>query len=104
MKSETRGGRTTRFGYDGLFRTISVQPPGADATPPMTNATTIAYDNQTGATMTVTRGSSLITTTVDGFGRPISMQNSVGVRTSTRYDGEGRTVFEGYPVQANGAQ
>ena len=39
-------------------------------------------------------GSSTITTTVDGFGRPVATANSAGVQTTTHYDAEGRTTYE----------
>jgi YD repeat-containing protein len=91
VASETRGGRTTTFFYDDLFRIAQTQPPGG------TNPITSDYDNVYGAQVTVHRGQSSITTTVDGFGKPIGTQNSVGIQTTTRYDAMGRTVYEGYP-------
>lgn len=91
VASETRAGRLTSFGYDDLFRITTTQPPGGTA-PIITS-----YDNAGGAWVRVTRGSSITTTTVDGFGKPIGTTNSVGVQTRTRYDAEGRKTYEGYP-------
>jgi YD repeat-containing protein len=68
-----------------------MQPPGG------VNPTITDYDNNTGTTVTVSRGGSLLTTTLDGFGRPIATVNSVGVRAQTEYDAEGRVTKEGYP-------
>lgn len=90
VASQTRRGFTTSFAYDTLFRPTLV-------TPPIGNATGTTYDN-TGATyVKVTRGSSSTTTNLDGFGRPSSSSNSVGVKTDASYDACGRRSFESYP-------
>ena len=88
---ETRGGRTTRFSYDALFRIANTQPPGG------TNPIITEYDNAGGIWVRVRRGDAWLKTTLDGFGRPIATENSVGVKTTTRYDAEGRKTKEGYP-------
>ncbi len=93
VRSETRGGRTTTFEYDGLFRVTKSQPPAA-------NAFVTAYA-PAGDTITMTRGPSRTVTTVDGFGRPIRVQTETGsgvIVTSTSYDADGRTVFESLPA------
>ena len=92
LASETRAGRITSYGYDALRRPTSVQPPDN------THPTTIQYDSA-GAWVRRTRGSSQVTTNVDGFDRPNGMLNNVGVQTRTSYDAEGRVVYEGYPFR-----
>ena len=92
MASESRAGRTTSFTYDGLGRLLTTQPPG-------TNATVIAYNNTTGRSFTSTRGTSVVTTELDGFGRPIRIINPVSVETKTKYDAEGRVVRQWYPFR-----
>jgi len=99
VASETQAGRTTAFTYDPLFRISTTQPPGG------TNATVTEYDNDGGEWVRVTRGatpatSSVVTTTFDGFGRPIRTINSLNVETRTAYDADGRETFEGYPFVA----
>jgi YD repeat-containing protein len=44
----------------------------------------------------VKRGDSFVKTTVDGFGRPIAIVNSLGGEQGLEYDAEGRLVFRGY--------
>src|SRR5262249_27737727 len=61
------------------------------------------YDNSAGASVTVTRGGSIVVTALDGFGRPVGTSNSVGVRTSTTYDAEGRKTFESLPFSGASA-
>jgi YD repeat-containing protein len=95
VASETKGGRTTAFQYDDLGRQTLVTPPGG------TNPTTTVYDSN-GTTITTTRGTtpetiSSLTTYLDGFGRPTGTLNSQGVRTTTRYDPEGRIEYRGLP-------
>jgi YD repeat-containing protein len=91
---ETVAGRTTSFEYDALGRVTRVQRPGED---PVPNVTVTTYDNTSGQAITVTRGTSFTTTTLDGFGRAIRTENGVGIRTHTIYDAEGRTERQGYP-------
>jgi YD repeat-containing protein len=93
VASETRAGRTSTFAYDALSRVLTNQPPGG------TNVIQTDYDNSGGAWVKVTRGSSVTTTSLDGVGRPIATENSLGVKTSTAYDAEGRKTYEGYPFQ-----
>jgi YD repeat-containing protein len=91
VASQTRGGRTTSYGYDGLFRLTSTQGPGA------TNPVTIAYHNSTGRGWTTSRGGASVTTTLDGFGSAVETVDSSGVRVRTGYDGAGRVVYRGLP-------
>jgi YD repeat-containing protein len=91
VASETQAGRTTTFTYDNLFRITRTDPPGG------TNFILTNYNNSDGSTVTVQRGPSTITTTLDGFGRPTLASNNVGIQTRTAYDAEGRKTYEGYP-------
>lgn len=91
IASATQAGRTTTFIYDDLLRVTRTDPPGG------TNAILTSYNNTDGSTVTVQRGPSTVTTTLDGFGRPISSSNSVGIQTRTTYDAEGRKIYDGYP-------
>ncbi len=93
VASQTQAGRTTTFDYDDSFRVEWVDPPGASQRIDTT------YDNTAGGWVKVQRGSAFIDTTVDGFGRPTQTVNSVGVRTRTAYDAEGRVVYEGQPYR-----
>jgi YD repeat-containing protein len=95
VTSETRNGHTTTVSYDDLGRVVQVSPATGNAT-----ATSYATD---GSAETVTRGSSWVTTTVDGFGRPIATQNVVGVWTTATYDAEGRQTFRSMPFTGESA-
>jgi YD repeat-containing protein len=95
VKSETRGGRTTKFEYDDLFRIRYTTPPGSNS-----NVIETRYDDTAG-TVTVLRGSTQTVTTLDGFGRSIATDTSADIHTRTRYDAEGRKIHEGYPFGAN---
>ena len=93
VASETVAGRTTTYEYDDpLGRLTRKQPPGA------TNATITRYDDAS-RTVTVRRGDSLLTTTSDGFGRPVETINSAGVRTRAEFDAEGRRTYQSYPFE-----
>jgi YD repeat-containing protein len=94
VASETVAGRVTTFKYDQIGRIWKVQPPGENPTP---NVTETTYDNTIGQLVTVTRGASVTTTTLDGFGRPIRTENTVGIRTHTEYDAEGRVRKQSFP-------
>ena len=93
VASETLARRKTTFKYDDLFRIIETDPPGQSSKPVITT-----NDNGSSATaVNVKRGDVATETTVDGFGRPIRIEDSVVRRTLMRYDAEGRKIFEGYP-------
>jgi YD repeat-containing protein len=95
IASQTSAGRTTQFVYEphyDAFRLKQTQPPGS------TNPIVVDYDLQGGAWVRTTRGPTIDTTALDGFGRPVRAdENSIGVATRTEYDAEGRIVYEGYP-------
>jgi len=91
VQSETQAGRTTTFHYDDpQGRLTQTDPPGN------TNHIVVEYDPD-GHWIRTTRGSSVVTTTLDGFGRPIETANSLGVHQRTEYDMEGRVIYGGYP-------
>jgi YD repeat-containing protein len=89
IASDTRAGRTTTFEYDELMRVKETRPPGA-------NPVTTEYDRN-GAFVRTRRGNSNVTTTLDGFGRPIRTEDSQGTKTKTEYDAFGRVTFQSYP-------
>jgi YD repeat-containing protein len=91
VASETRGSRTVRYEYDRLGRQTEVHPPQYGHT------TVTSYGD---TWVRVSRGSSFLTTTFDGFGRPVDTENAVGVRTHTEYDAAGRKVLESAPYYA----
>lgn len=89
VHSETRGGRTTTFDYDDLFRVIQSTPP--DGLP-----ITTTYEAD-GSAVTVSRGPSWTKTTLDGMGRPTGTLNARNVATAIVYDAIGRTRKESLP-------
>ena len=91
VASATSNGRTTTFQYDDLSRITLTVPPGG------TNPISTEYDNTAGSWVRESRGTAFTKTTADGFGRSTLTENSVGVKRTTEYDGEGRVVYEGYP-------
>jgi len=90
VASETRRGYTTAFQYDALGRVTQM-------TPHIGTTTTTAYDNSGGTYVRTTRGSSVGTTYVNGFGSPSNSENSLGIKTDIDYDACGRTTYESYP-------
>ncbi len=93
VASETRAGRTTSFEYDNLLRIRTSQPPGDS------NAIWTSHAPVNGRpAATVSRGNSVVTTYMDGFGRRVETVNGVGIHTYTAYDElgcrEGRCVRE----------
>jgi YD repeat-containing protein len=102
VASQTQAGRTTTFTYDALSRPLTVQPPGGSY------ATYTTY-NTDGSGFTVRRGpatatadDSSLVTVVDGFGRPLSTENALGIRTVTQYDALGRTTYQSHPFTGSG--
>jgi hypothetical protein len=85
---ERRGGLTTSFLYDDLFRLRNTDPPAG-------NDTSVTY--LADGDFTTTRGMSSVATTLDGFGRPVSTINAVGIKTRTGYDACGRRNYQSYP-------
>ena len=91
VASETRRGFTTTFGYDGLGRQRRREPPLGSAT-----VTDYFYedtdgDGVTNAAVRVSRQNTSVTTSLDGFGRPVLVTDSRNAKTRTRYDACGRT-------------
>lgn len=100
IRSETEGAntanaRTTLYEYDELFRLTKIIPPAASGG---RHDTRVEYDPE-GTWTRTTRGDSWVKTTVDGFGRPIKTENSDGVTITTRYDADGRKIYEGSPFR-----
>ena len=93
VTSEAVAGRTTTFLFDDLFRVTRVDPPGG------TNPLITAYPD--GATAITGRGSSQLTTTFDGFGRPVHTINAIGVQTSATFDAQGRKLFVSLPYDSS---
>jgi YD repeat-containing protein len=91
VERETVAGRTTTFVYDDLSRPRFRRPPGA-------TAIETEYD-PAGQWQRVRRGNTWEQTTFDGFGRPVRTENSVGVKTRTRYTAEGRTEYQSQPFE-----
>lgn len=90
ISSETRSGQVTSFLYDDLQRITRV-------TPTIGNSFIASYDNTSGTSMSVTRGPSYTSATLDGFGRVTTTIDAVGVRRQVTFDAEGRKTFESYP-------
>ena len=95
VASETRRHFTTLFQYDALFRPTLLDPP-------LGNSVVTTYDNDTGRKTVVTRGSSVLTTEVNGFGQNVRASNGVNVATVTEYDACGRPTYQSYPFYAGG--
>lgn len=68
VTAETCAG-TTSFSYDNILRLTSTQPPGGFS---VSAPTTIQYEADR---TVVTRGSSQVTTNLDGFGRTTCIVN-----------------------------
>jgi YD repeat-containing protein len=97
VASETRGGGTTGYSYDDLGRATWLKPPEG-------HWFQTTYDNTNGSWIKVQRSdgnqggkTSWTTYSLDGFGRLIGTLDSVGVKTSQRYDAIGRKTFESMP-------
>ncbi|HEX5069642.1 MAG TPA: hypothetical protein VFV78_05440, partial [Vicinamibacterales bacterium] len=97
VHSDKRGywGPVTYYTYDDLGRITSSSPPDSTSI-----VTTYASD---GSAVTVTRGVSWVTTTVDGFGRPIATENAEGVKTTAEFDNIGRKIFQSAPFTGSAA-
>jgi YD repeat-containing protein len=92
VATETRRGFSTTFQYDGLLRETR-------RAPPVGNPIVTEYDNTAGAWMRIVRGASVLTTNLDGFGRPVGTSNSEGVVSRAVLDALGRRTYESYPYQ-----
>jgi hypothetical protein len=83
--------RKTEYSYDDLLRVTSVDPPED-----ITHTTRYTY-NSNGREVEVKRGPSVLTSSLDGFGRVIGTENAVGIRTDTGYDACSRPRYVSYP-------
>jgi YD repeat-containing protein len=95
VASETRRGATTAFEYDALGRITWLKPP-------LGFWTETLYDNTAGRTIVVRRAdgqgaTSQTTSYLDAFGRLVTTDNAVGVRTRVAYDALGRKAYESFP-------
>ena len=100
VQSETRRGFATTFAWDELGRETRRVPPAGH---PLVTTYTAASGGEPGS-ITVARGLASTTTTLDAWGRPVATVNSVGVRTRTGYDAEGRVVYRSDPFDAAHAE
>ena len=90
VKTETRRGQTTRFQYDSLSRPTLVSPAiGLE--------TRTEYDTFAARFTRVSRGSSFVTTSLNGFGQVVRTENGLRVAATRGYDSCGRPVYAGYP-------
>lgn len=90
VASERRGAEaSTLYQYDAAGRLIEIDPP-------LGNSTTVSY-GASGQSVTKTRSSNSVITSLDGFGRTIGSSDSVGVQTSITFDACGRQTFASYP-------
>jgi YD repeat-containing protein len=98
VTSETDGeGAVTSFAYDGLHRVTSVTFPRL-AAGAVGKSLTMDY---TPTKEKVVRGAYAVTTTYDGFRRPLNINEEGDVTTMT-YDSEGRRTFVSYPDKSVG--
>ncbi len=91
VASRTLGGRTTEYTWDARGRITRVKPPG--------NGDDIVTDYPDPNHVVVTRGPSVTTVTLDGFGRTVLVQGPSSM-SRTAYDADGRKVYESYPYSA----
>lgn len=93
--TETSGtvSRTVTVTYDAAGRQIgsTTAVAGLSSSVPVP-ATTIGYDAGTGAPLTTTQGSAVLTTTFDALGRRLTYTDAEGVTSTYTYDIDGRTT------------
>jgi RHS repeat-associated protein len=93
--TETSGtvSRTVTITYDaGGRQTGSTTVVAGLSTSVPVPATTIGYDAGTGASLTTTQGSAVLTTTYDALGRRLTYTDADGVTSTYTYDIDGRTT------------
>jgi RHS repeat-associated protein len=105
-------GLTERWEYDDLGRTTLTVPRTADPACQVCiggscqgcggGSTTTTYDNEDGAWIQTTRKNSVVTQCLDGYGRAIRTENSLGVQSAQTYDALGRVAAASAPFQPNG--
>jgi YD repeat-containing protein len=88
VASETRQAQTITYKYDRMGRQTKATPPHYG------NPTDTSYHDNS---IVVTRGSSSVTTSLDGFGRPVGTTNAEAVQTAIDYDAFGRKRTESVP-------
>lgn len=92
VASELRGGFTTRWEYDALFRLRLVRPV-------VGNLEYHRYDDVTNLWYRVERGNAQTEERFDGFGRLSRASTGAGVTRTIGYDACGRTTYSSYPFQ-----
>lgn len=95
IQSETTNGLTTSYTYDPAMRIQEVRPPGWTAS--KSNKTTYTYDNIQSQYVIATRGPSVVTSSLDGFGQVWMSQDQFGVKSRVQTDACGRATFSSYP-------
>lgn len=90
VASESIGTLVTAYQYDALGRPTLVDPPGTSS------PTTYSWDG-TGYWARVAQDTAQTHINLDGFGRPWSTEDNVGVKTLRQYDTCGRVIFERAP-------
>ena len=86
--------------YDALGRAIEERPrTWSEAL--QEGATFTVYDNENGQWMETRLKNSVVRQDLDGFGRVIQTKNSLEVTATTRYDADGRVVYESLPFDAS---
>jgi YD repeat-containing protein len=97
IHDETRRGAMTTFDYDLLDRRTKLTPHIGYPfeTDYALDGTTITERRSDGAETNPTKSETV--STLDGFGRVVATQNTVGVKTSRQYDPYGRVRFESLP-------
>jgi YD repeat-containing protein len=92
VATETALGVTTTFQYDAIGRLTSASTPG-QAT--LTQSYQVVGGSWTGTT--AARGSSSVTSDLDGFGRVIHTTDGAGGQSRTTYNADGLVTYSSYP-------
>jgi YD repeat-containing protein len=90
VSREQVGTLFTDYTYDAAFRPYQVKPPN-------TAITTYEYDTLYDGWYRVARGSAQTQYNLDGFGRPVSTSNQVGLKTKTVRNACGQVTFQTLP-------
>jgi YD repeat-containing protein len=90
VEREQVGTLFTDYTYDLAFRPYQIKPPNAAIT-------TYEYDQVYDGWYRVARGSGQIQYNLDGFGRPVSTSNQVGLKSKTVRNACGQVTFQTLP-------
>ncbi len=91
---ESTGTARTTYGYDPAGRVTSVSSATAGRVP-VTTTYTVSNFQHVGTI--VTRGAVSVTTSVDGFGRVLTTQDSTGAQSRVTYNGGGQVTYQSRP-------